>query len=83
MSSKPVTTAFTVVQHPDGNWEAIADTDLELVVHHKADVHEMRYGCSRVVGDIDASHISGLVMHHMAASRRQDETRETLAGLGL
>lgn len=50
-----VRTAFLVVQHDNGEWEAVADVDKPVKPEHAPSVLEIKFGASEVVSDIDAS----------------------------
>ena len=68
-----VQTAFVVVQHADGEWEALTDLSLveRLVVDHTASVIEMKFGASEVVSDIEASKQAAITAHQLMAVTAQ------------
>ncbi|MEU1552087.1 hypothetical protein ABZ517_05120 [Streptomyces scabiei] len=68
-----VQTAFIVVQHADGEWEAITDLNLveRLVVDHNPTVLEMKFGASEVVSDIEASKQAAITAHQLMAVTAQ------------
>lgn len=72
-ATRCVRTAFVVVQHTDGEWEAITDLALvdHLVVDHTASVLEMKFGASEVVSDIEASKQAAITAHQLMAVTAQ------------
>lgn len=62
-----VHTAFLVFQRETGAWEATPNLDAPLMPTRPATVAEMKFGCSEVLSDIDASHVSTMVVQQMMA----------------
>lgn len=67
----PVRTAFLVVQHDNGEWEALADIDKPVKPEHPASVIEMKFGASEVVSDIEASKLAAITAHQLMAMTAQ------------
>ncbi|MFD9815079.1 hypothetical protein [Streptomyces sp. NPDC059080] len=66
-----VRTAFMVVQHENGEWEAIGDIDKPVTPEHPTSVIEMKFGCSEVVSDIEASKLAAITAHQLMAMTAQ------------
>jgi hypothetical protein len=66
-----VRTAFLVVQHENGEWEAVADLDKPVTPEHPASVIEMKFGASEVVSDIEASKLAAITAHQLMAMTAQ------------
>ncbi|MFC4498583.1 MULTISPECIES: hypothetical protein [Streptomyces] len=64
-------TAFLVVQHKNGEWEAITDFFKPVTVEHTASVIEMKFGASEVVSDIEASKQAAITAHQLMAMTAQ------------
>lgn len=76
MSSDHVTplavrTAFMIVQHQNGEWEALADVDKPVAADHPASVIEMKFGAAEVVSDIEASKLAAITAHQLMAMTAQ------------
>ncbi|MFE5853250.1 hypothetical protein ACFQ61_08520 [Streptomyces sp. NPDC056500] len=70
-NSRPVATAFMVVQHVNGEWEVIVDLSKHVSPGHTASVMEMRAGCSEVLSDIEASKLAAITAHQLVALTTQ------------
>ncbi|MGW1261132.1 hypothetical protein ACWD7Y_04125 [Streptomyces drozdowiczii] len=66
-----VRTAFLVVQHGNGEWEAVTDIDKPVKPEHAPTVIEMKFGCSEVVSDIEASKQAAITAHQLMAMTAQ------------
>jgi hypothetical protein len=66
-----VKTAFLVVQHDNGEWEALTDFGKPITAEHTASVIEMKFGASEVVSDIEASKQSAITAHQLMAVTAQ------------
>ncbi|MFC9505348.1 hypothetical protein [Streptomyces sp. NPDC057002] len=66
-----VRTAFMVVQHTNGEWEALPDFSKPVTAEHTATVLEMKFGASEVVSDIEASKQSAITAHQLMAMTAQ------------
>ena len=66
-----VKTAFLVVQHTNGDWEAMTDFGKPVTVEHPTSVIEMKFGCSEVVSDIEASKQAAITAHQLMATTAQ------------
>ncbi|MFF1693186.1 hypothetical protein ACFVXC_06090 [Streptomyces sp. NPDC058257] len=66
-----VRTAFLVVQHDNGEWEAVSDIDKPVKPEHAPSVIEMKFGCSEVVSDIEASKLAAITAHQLMAMTAQ------------
>ncbi|WNI17567.1 hypothetical protein [Actinacidiphila sp. ITFR-21] len=66
-----VRTAFMVVQHENGEWEAISDLSKSVTAEHPTSVIEMKFGCSEVVSDIEASKQAAITAHQLMAMTAQ------------
>ncbi|WP_274032450.1 hypothetical protein [Streptomyces sp. MMBL 11-1] len=78
-----VRTAFMVVQHTNGEWEALTDLSKPVEAEHPATVIEMKFGASEVVSDIEASKQSAITAHQLMAmttQMQQAAAHEALAG---
>lgn len=64
-------TAFVVVQHENGEWEAINDLNTAITPEHTATVIEMKFGASEVVSDIEASKQAAITAHQLMAVTAQ------------
>jgi len=64
-------TAFAVVQHENGEWEAISDLNTAIKPEHTASVIEMKFGASEVVSDIEASKQAAITAHQLMAVTAQ------------
>jgi len=72
-ATRSVQTAFVVVQHTNGEWEALTDLNLvdHLVVDRAPSVIEMKFGASEVVSDIEASKLAAITAHQLMAVTAQ------------
>ncbi|UXX94057.1 hypothetical protein N7U49_21890 [Streptomyces sp. AD2-2] len=70
-ASLKVRTAFMVVQHENGEWEAISDLSKSVTAEHPASVLEMKFGSSEVVSDIEASKQAAITAHQLMAVTAQ------------
>ncbi|WP_329272076.1 hypothetical protein [Streptomyces sp. NBC_01451] len=66
-----VRTAFLVVQHENGEWEAMTDFGTPITAEHPATVIEMKFGASEVVSDIEASKQAAITAHQLMAVTAQ------------
>ncbi|MFD3563924.1 hypothetical protein ACFWVU_30315 [Streptomyces sp. NPDC058686] len=66
-----VRTAFLVVQHDNGEWEAVADIDKPIKAEHAPSVIDMKFGASEVVSDIEASKLAAITAHQLMAMTAQ------------
>lgn len=66
-----VRTAFLVVQHANGEWEALTDFSKPVTAEHTAGVLEMKFGASEVVSDIEASKQAAITAHQLMAMTAQ------------
>lgn len=66
-----VKTAFLVVQHANGEWEALTDFTKPVTTEHTATVIEMKFGASEVVSDIEASKQAAITAHQLMAMTAQ------------
>ncbi|MFF7676643.1 hypothetical protein [Actinacidiphila glaucinigra] len=66
-----VRTAFLVVQHENGEWEAVADIGKQVTPDHAPTVIEMKFGASEVVSDIEASKQAAITAHQLMAMTAQ------------
>ncbi|WP_369042175.1 hypothetical protein [Streptomyces sp. Midd1] len=66
-----VATAFLVVQHTNGEWEALSDIGKPVTVEHPATVIKMKFGASEVVSDIEASKQAAITAHQLMAVTAQ------------
>jgi hypothetical protein len=57
-------TAFLIVQHQDGKWEALTDTDADFDAEHTASLAEMRGGAEHVAFEIGANITASLTVQH-------------------
>lgn len=64
-------TAFLVVQHKNGEWEALTDYFKPVAVEHTASVIEMKFGAGEVVSDIEASKQAAITAHQLMAMTAQ------------
>ncbi|AZM47754.1 hypothetical protein DMB38_19965 [Streptomyces sp. WAC 06738] len=64
-------TAFVVVQHENGEWEAVSDLSTAVNPEHTASVIEMKFGASEVVSDIEASKQAAITAHQLMAVTAQ------------
>ncbi|MFJ3271063.1 hypothetical protein [Streptomyces sp. NPDC086776] len=64
-------TAFVIVQHENGEWEAINDLSKPVTAEHPASVLEMKFGASEVVSDIEASKLAAITAHQLMAMTAQ------------
>ncbi|MET8342405.1 hypothetical protein [Streptomyces microflavus] len=64
-------TAFLVVQHKNGEWEALTDYVKPVTVEHTASVIEMKFGAGEVVSDIEASKQAAITAHQLMAMTAQ------------
>ncbi|MET9360326.1 hypothetical protein ABZX93_05405 [Streptomyces sp. NPDC006632] len=69
--SLKVRTAFMVVQHENGEWEALSDISKPVTAEHPASVIEMKFGSSEVVSDIEASKQAAITAHQLMAMTAQ------------
>jgi hypothetical protein len=77
-----VRTAFVVVQHENGEWEALSDLSQAVTPEHTATVIEMKFGASEVVSDIEASKLAAITAHQlmaMTAQMQQQAAHQALA----
>ena len=77
-----VRTAFLVVQHTNGEWEALSDFGKPVTAEHPASVLEMKFGASEVVSDIEASKQAAITAHQlmaMTAQMQQAAAHQSLA----
>ncbi|MFF8283388.1 hypothetical protein ACF06W_11770 [Streptomyces albus] len=66
-----VRTAFLVVQHENGEWEAVTDIRRPITPTRPPSVIEMKFGCSEVVSDIEASKQAAITAHQLMAVTAQ------------
>lgn len=66
-----VRTAFLVVQHTNGEWEAVSDLSKPIAAEHAPTVLEMKFGASEVVSDIEASKQAAITAHQLMAVTAQ------------
>ncbi|MGW3658497.1 hypothetical protein ACWD6R_23625 [Streptomyces sp. NPDC005151] len=66
-----VRTAFLIVQHENGEWEAISGLSKAVTPEHPANVLEMKFGASEVVSDIEASKLAAITAHQLMAMTAQ------------
>lgn len=66
-----VRTAFMIVQHENGEWEALTDIDKSVTPEHAPTVIEMKFGASEVVSDIEASKQAAITAHQLMAWTQQ------------
>ncbi|MEV6310042.1 hypothetical protein AB0M10_15760 [Streptomyces sp. NPDC051840] len=66
-----VRTAFLVVQHENGEWEALSDLTKTVEAEHPASVMEMKFGAAEVVSDIEASKAAAITAHQLMAMTAQ------------
>ncbi|WP_167503122.1 hypothetical protein [Streptomyces malaysiensis] len=66
-----VRTAFWIVQHENGEWEAMSDLNTPVTAEHSATVLEMKFGASEVVSDIEASKLAAITAHQLMAVTAQ------------
>ncbi|MGW1180088.1 hypothetical protein [Streptomyces drozdowiczii] len=66
-----VRTAFLIVQHSNGEWEALTDHAKPVTVEHTATVIEMKFGAGEVVSDIEASKQAAITAHQLMAMTAQ------------
>ncbi|MGW2937159.1 hypothetical protein ACWGQ5_49295 [Streptomyces sp. NPDC055722] len=66
-----VRTAFMIVQHTNGEWEAVTDFGKPVTAEHTASVIEMKFGASEVVSDIEASKQAAITAHQLMAMTAQ------------
>ncbi|WP_328749243.1 MULTISPECIES: hypothetical protein [unclassified Streptomyces] len=66
-----VRTAFMVVQHTNGEWEALSDFGKPITAERSATVLEMKFGASEVVSDIEASKQAAITAHQLMAMTAQ------------
>ncbi|MGW3860243.1 hypothetical protein ACWEDZ_01990 [Streptomyces sp. NPDC005047] len=66
-----VRTAFMVVQHGNGEWEALTDISKPVTVERAPSVIEMKFGASEVVSDIEASKLAAITAHQLMAVTAQ------------
>ncbi|MFJ4739021.1 hypothetical protein [Streptomyces sp. NPDC088775] len=64
-------TAFMIVQHENGEWEAISDLSKSVTAEHPASVLDMKFGASEVVSDIEASKQAAITAHQLMAMTAQ------------
>lgn len=64
---RAVTTAFLVVQHADGRWEALSDIDTPVTLDHPAALSEMRTGAAQVAFEIGCNITASLVVQQQLA----------------
>lgn len=64
-------TAFLVVQHTNGEWEALSDFAKPVTTEHAASVLDMKFGASEVVSDIEASKQAAITAHQLMAVTAQ------------
>ena len=69
--SLKVRTAFMVVQHENGEWEALSDISKPVTAEHPASVIEMKFGSSEVVSDIEVSKQAAITAHQLMAMTAQ------------
>lgn len=69
--SLKVRTAFMVVQHENGEWEAVSDVSKPVTAEHPPSVIEMKFGCAEVVSDIEASKLAAITAHQLMAMTAQ------------
>lgn len=69
--SLKVRTAFMVVQHENGEWEALSDISKPVTAEHPPSVIEMKFGSSEVVSDIEASKQAAITAHQLMAMTAQ------------
>lgn len=77
-----VRTAFMVVQHQNGEWEALSDFSKPVTAEHTPTVLEMKFGASEVVSDIEASKQAAITAHQlmaMTAQMQQQLAHQSLA----
>ncbi|MFV0135438.1 hypothetical protein ACLGIH_19840 [Streptomyces sp. HMX87] len=77
-----VRTAFMVVQHTNGEWEALSDISKPVTAEHQPSVLEMKFGASEVVSDIEASKQAAITAHQlmaMTAQMQQQAAHQALA----
>ncbi|MGI5136358.1 hypothetical protein [Streptomyces sp. CA-106110] len=60
-----------VVQHQNGEWEALSDFTKPVTTEHAATVIEMKFGASEVVSDIEASKQAAITAHQLMAMTAQ------------
>ncbi|MFH9731930.1 hypothetical protein [Streptomyces sp. NPDC017260] len=66
-----VRTAFLVVQHENGEWEAMTDITQPVAPEHPVTVIEMKFGATEVVSDIEASKQAAITAHQLMAMTAQ------------
>ncbi|MGW3153658.1 hypothetical protein [Streptomyces sp. NPDC001089] len=66
-----VRTAFLVVQHENGEWEALTDFTKPVTAEHAPTVIEMKFGAAEVVSDIEASKQAAITAHQLMAMTAQ------------
>ncbi|MEV5265243.1 hypothetical protein [Streptomyces werraensis] len=66
-----VRTAFLVVQHENGEWEAVSDLSKPVTAERAPTVLEMKFGASEVVSDIEASKQAAITAHQLMAMTAQ------------
>lgn len=57
-------TAFLVVQHQDGKWEALTDTDADFDTEHTASLAEMKGGADQVAFELGANITASITIQH-------------------
>lgn len=80
--AREVRTAFIVVQHTNGEWEAIADLSIAIKPERAPSVLEMKFGASEVVSDIEASKLAAITAHQLmavTAQMQQAQANKSLA----
>lgn len=60
-----------IVQHENGDWEAIGDLSETVTAEHPASVLDMKLGASEVVSDIEASKPAAITAHQLMAMTAQ------------
>lgn len=76
-----VKTAFLVVQHENGEWEAITNPTLKVKPEHSPTVIEMKHGASEVVSDIEASKIAAITAHQLMAMTQMAQQQQQMQSL--
>jgi hypothetical protein len=79
---RKVRIAFMVVQLDNGEWEAISDHSIPVTAERAATVMEMKFGCSEVVSDIEASKLAAITAHQLmavTAQMQQAQANKSLA----
>ncbi|MEU1816036.1 hypothetical protein ABZ543_12695 [Streptomyces roseifaciens] len=75
-----VRTAFLVIQHPNGEWEA-THANLAVAPQHAPTVTEMKIGCAEVVSDIEASKLAAFTAQQFMALAVQTQEQTAVKHL--